>query len=119
MSMRARINDLIEKSPKEIRNKIIIYYLSYGTPTCRIVHPLIKNMDNNRFDSLWFDLITKSSALFVKNYTGFCYTVLCDIILYAMEYEVAIKPFSEIAFFYLNKETKNRLLNLMEEEEIK
>ena len=113
--------------PKDIKSKILLYYLSYGTPSANAMHPEINNKCKG--NSLWFakvDYIYNHRIYFLQNSTSCPFAVLCDLRLAIIDNNLLNGKTNDILKAMgknvVNNQyilTKNTLLELLEEEKEK
>ena len=80
--------DSITLLPDAIKSKILTYYLSYGSPTAKIIQPEIKDKCQNISSSLWFikvDYIHNHRTYMLQKSIGCSFEAICDLRLAIIE----------------------------------
>lgn len=112
--------------PQDIKSKILLYYLSYGSPSATIMHPEINNKCKNTTNSLWFanvDYTYHNKKYMLHKSIGCPFEVLCDLRLAIIDYNIlnatindTLKESQQNIIRNKYTLTKNILLQLLEEE---
>jgi len=119
--------DLVASLPQDIKSKILTYYLSYGSPTTKIIRPeIIKKCRNNSI-TIWFanvDYLTNTNKKYMLNKSIGCpFEVLCELRLALIASNILngtadnhLKSRRIILTDHINLIKKNTLLQLIDEE---
>ena len=122
--------DLVYFLPDDIKSKILIQYLSYGTPSAKIIRSEIKSKCRNNTISLWFanvDYYTLSNKKYLLNkcigYSPF--KVICELRLAIIDNNILNDTVdNNLRTSYINivnninTITKNDLLRIIDEEKL-
>ena len=119
---------LIALLPEDIKSKILSYYLSFGSPSAKIIRQEIINKCRNNSVTIWFaniDYNIQHNRKYMLNKSIGCpFQVLCELRIAAIEHH--IENGTADAFLKSRKKnvtnniktlTKNDLLRVLEEEE--
>lgn len=74
--------------PQDIKSKILSYYLSYGSPTAKIIQPEIINKCKNNSATIWFanvDYIHNHRTYMLQKSIGCSFEAICDLRLAIIE----------------------------------
>jgi hypothetical protein len=112
--------------PQDIKSKILLYYLSYGSPSANIMREKIKDTTINQTNSLWFanvDYTYNNKKYMLHKSIGCPFEVLCDLRLAIIDNNILNGPINVTLKgsqknIIKNKYTltKNILLQLLEED---
>lgn len=113
--------------PQDIKSKILIYYLSYGSPTAIALRPEIINKCRNNSITIWFanvDYVTHTNKKYMLNKSIGCpFDVLCELRLALIASNILngtadnhLKSKRIILTDHIKLIKKNTLLQLIDEE---
>jgi hypothetical protein len=112
--------------PQDIKSKILSYYLSYGSPTAKIIQPEIINKCKNNSATIWFanvDYIHNHRTYMLQKSIGCSFDVICDLRLAIIKHNIENGIITDILISMqknviknLYVLTKHMLLHLLEEE---
>jgi hypothetical protein len=119
--------DSITLLPQDIKSKILTYYLSYGSPTAKIIQSeIIKKCKNNSV-TIWFanvDHIYNHRIYMLQKSIGCSFDVICDLRLAIIENNIEnanttdiLKQIQKNVINNINTLTKYALERVLEEEE--
>jgi hypothetical protein len=113
--------------PQDIKSKILSYYLSYGSPTAKIIQPEIINKCKNNSATIWFanvDYIHNHRTYMLQKSIGCSFDVICDLRLAIIENNIEnanttdiLKQIQKNVINNINTLTKYALERVLEEEE--
>jgi hypothetical protein len=109
--------------PSDIQSKILSYYLSYGTPSCKLIKQEINDKCKNNSISLWrakidYEIRPGKKYMLQKYALIGTWDVLWDLRLAMLEYDP--KSNASIKHFCIDGAKalkKNTIIQLLEEEE--
>ena len=112
--------------PHDIKSKILLYYLSFGSPSANIIRVKIKDTIINQTTSLWFanvDYTYNNKKYMLHKSIGCPFEVLCDLRLAIIDNNIlngtinaTLKESQKNIIRNNYTLTKNILLQLSEEE---
>jgi hypothetical protein len=119
--------DLVASLPEDIKSKILMYYLSYGSPSVVIIRPeIIKKCLNNSV-TIWFanvDYTYNHRIYMLQKSIGCSFDAICDLRLAIIETNIEKGRTNDILnamrkniINNINTLKKNILLQVLEEEE--
>jgi hypothetical protein len=121
--------DLVASLPQDIKSKILIYYLSFGSPTAAALRPEIINKCRNNSVTIWFanvDYYTFTNKKYMLNKSiGCTFEVLCELRIALIDNHIENRTTDNNNFFKSRRVnllnniktlTKNTLLQLIDEE---
>jgi hypothetical protein len=118
---------LVALLPEDIKSKILIYYLSYGTPTSIIMRSEIIKKCKNNTATIWFanvDYTHNHRLYLLQKSIGCSFDTICDLRLAIVETNIKngrtndlLKKIQNNVINNLYIIKKNDLLRVLEEEE--
>ena len=112
--------------PHDIKSKILLYYLSFGSPSANIIRVKIKDTIINQTTSLWFanvDYTYNNKKYMLHKSIGCPFEVLCELRLALIASNILngtadkhLKSRRIILTDHINLIKKNTLLQLIDEE---
>ena len=105
------MNDLFTHLPQVIQSKILLYYLSYGTPASKIIQTEIDK--NYKGATLWH---THINTYLLHHYMSCPYEVTCDLRLALIEYNNSNKHLVSVIHHFYKKCKNIKLLQFLSEE---
>lgn len=119
--------DLVASLPQDIKSKILLYYLSYGSPSAQIIRPEIIKKCRNNSVTIWFanvDYTHNHRLYMLQKSIGCSFDIICDLRLAIIETNIEngrttdiLKSMRKNVINNIHTLTKNTLLQILEKEE--